>query len=660
MFSKILIANRGEIACRVIRTAKGLGISTVAVYSEADADSLHVQEADEAYCIGPAPAQESYLNIPKIVFVAKQSGSEAIHPGYGFLSENADFCRACGENNIVFIGPDVKAIEAMGSKSGAKQLMEKAQVPLVPGYQGEDQSLELLKKEANCIGYPLLIKASAGGGGKGMRLVESESMFEQALNSAKREAQQSFGNDLVILEKYLGNARHVEVQVFCDQQGNGVYLGDRDCSMQRRHQKILEEAPAPGLSDSVRMAMGEAAVRAAIAIQYRGAGTVEFLLDPDDQFYFMEMNTRLQVEHPVTEAVTNLDLVEWQLQIAAGKVLPLQQDQIKTTGHAIEARIYAEDAENDFLPSSGKIEYLRWPEPNSNVRIDTGVKETDSISSHYDPMIAKLIVWGENREQALSRLDYSLGQCCIGGIKTNIPFLYKLQKSQAFVDASMTTAYVDNNIQSFKEHSSEQALIVKALAGLAYRLNQQQRSDTQKQSPWCFNDSWRLNLPFSQRFTLLSEGEEFDLSVTENDDGFCIVVNQQNVELRGSIDSDTLCWESGGTLKKNRFYFEGQKLTLFVDNMVCCFEPQKRGFEDGHRENTDSSVCALMHGRVTALMVEAGQEVEEGELVAVMEAMKMEHNLTAAVDGTVTDVFFETGDQVEEGVLLIRLEGEED
>ena len=437
MFDKILIANRGEIACRIIKTARAMGVATVAVYSEADRNALHVQMADESVFIGPSPSTESYLLGDKIIQAALETGAEAIHPGYGFLSENAAFCRQCETNNLVFIGPPVESILAMGSKSAAKTIMADAGVPLVPGYHGEDQSPELILQAANNMGYPVLLKAAAGGGGKGMRAVYTEEEFDQALEAAKREARNSFNDDIMLVEKYLLKPRHVEIQVFCDSQGNGVYLFERDCSVQRRHQKVIEEAPAPGMSEALRQKMGEAAIKAAQAINYQGAGTVEFLLDAQGQFYFMEMNTRLQVEHPVTEMISGQDLVEWQLRVASGEPLPCSQEQLQINGHAFEARIYAEDPENDFLPATGRLNILRPPLENANVRVDTGVVEGDEVSIYYDPMIAKLVVWDLDRDRALQRLTEALSNYRIDGLTTNIGFLYNLATSQAFLKMAM-------------------------------------------------------------------------------------------------------------------------------------------------------------------------------------------------------------------------------
>ena len=445
MFTKILIANRGEIACRIIQTAKKMDIKTVAVYSDADRNSLHVSQADEAIHIGPSPSNESYLVIDKIIQAALSSGAQAIHPGYGFLSENADFCRQCEANNLVFIGPPVEAILAMGSKSAAKNIMAKANVPLVPGYHGDDQSPAILKQSAEDMGYPVLLKAASGGGGKGMRAVYQADEFDQALAAAKREAKNSFNDEIMLVEKYLQQPRHVEIQVFCDQHNNAVHLFERDCSLQRRHQKVIEEAPAPGMTEELRQRMGEAAIRAAIAINYQGAGTVEFLLDSSGEFFFMEMNTRLQVEHPVTEMISGQDLIEWQLRVANGEPLPCTQGQLNIKGHACEARIYAEDPEHDFLPSTGRLTVLQAPLETAHVRIDSGVTQGDEISVFYDPMITKLVVWDIDRERALERLIQALSEYKIAGVTTNIAFLYNLASSQAFRRGDVNTGFIEEH-----------------------------------------------------------------------------------------------------------------------------------------------------------------------------------------------------------------------
>jgi 3-methylcrotonyl-CoA carboxylase alpha subunit len=466
VFNKILIANRGEITCRVIRSARRLGIATVAVYSSADRNALHVEMADEAILIGDPPPRDSYLRGDMVLAAARRTGADAIHPGYGFLSENSDFCQQCSAEGVIFIGPPASAIEAMGSKSAAKRIMEQAGVPLVPGYHGDDQDSEILRAAANDMGYPVLLKAVAGGGGKGMRIVESADEFDRALAAAQREASKSFGNDVMLVEKYLRQPRHVEIQVFCDSHGNGVYLFERDCSVQRRHQKILEEAPAPDVDAKLRARMGEAAVEAANAIHYEGAGTVEFLLDRDGTFYFMEMNTRLQVEHPVTEMITGLDLVEWQLRVAAGETLPLRQDQLSINGHAFEARIYAEDPANDFLPVTGTLSYLQAPAESRHVRIDTGVRQGDEVSVYYDPMIAKLVVWDEDRNSALKRLCKALADYRISGMTTNVDFLYNLASSSPFQQADLDTGFIERHHEEIfhqQPHDLERAMPLAAL-----------------------------------------------------------------------------------------------------------------------------------------------------------------------------------------------------
>src|SRR5690554_5038891 len=509
MFRKILIANRGEIACRVIRTAHRLGIRCVAVYSDADRHALHVKMADEAVYLGAAPARDSYLVIEKVIEAAKQTGAEAIHPGYGFLSENSRFVQACDAAGIVFIGPPVGAIEAMGSKSAAKSIMEKAGVPLVPGYHGADQNPELLKAEAEKIGYPVLLKATAGGGGKGMRIVEKASEFEQALASAKREAINGFGDDTMLVEKYLVKPRHVELQVFCDSTGQGVYLFERDCSVQRRHQKVIEEAPAPGMSDELRAQMGNAALKAAQAIGYVNAGTVEFLLDADGSFFFMEMNTRLQVEHPVTEMITGQDLVEWQLRVAMGERLPLAQDELTITGHSFEARLYAEDPEQDFLPATGTLTRfaldlegagLSSSEKGSNkVRLDSGVESGDVVSMHYDPMLAKLIVHGDDRDQALATLNRALAALDVQGVVTNRAFLQRLATHPAFKGCELDTRFIEKNEATLfaTQEITTEAYAAAALIGL-----KQLARECESDSPWDRHDGFRLNAPHTIRIAL--------------------------------------------------------------------------------------------------------------------------------------------------------------
>ncbi len=631
MFDKILIANRGEIACRIIKTARAMGVATVAVYSEADRNALHVQMADESVFIGPSPSTESYLLGDKIIQAALETGAEAIHPGYGFLSENAAFCRQCETNNLVFIGPPVESILAMGSKSAAKTIMADAGVPLVPGYHGEDQSPELILQAANNMGYPVLLKAAAGGGGKGMRAVYTEEEFDQALEAAKREARNSFNDDIMLVEKYLLKPRHVEIQVFCDSQGNGVYLFERDCSVQRRHQKVIEEAPAPGMSEALRQKMGEAAIKAAQAINYQGAGTVEFLLDAQGQFYFMEMNTRLQVEHPVTEMISGQDLVEWQLRVASGEPLPCSQEQLQINGHAFEARIYAEDPENDFLPATGRLNILRPPLENANVRVDTGVVEGDEVSIYYDPMIAKLVVWDLDRDRALQRLTEALSNYRIDGLTTNIGFLYNLATSQAFKNGDVDTGFIEEHHQEIFRLRDTDTDYGAPLAAAAINSLRQQQAQVRAQqsgepnSPWHLVNHW--GLPPSQ-----------------------LQLRLQNKELSLSPDSQTdltgtklVVTESGFDLFTAKGFFQGSEIgpDLGLDS----------------EEGAASSLRAPMNGTLVSTMVEVGAKVHKGDTLLVMEAMKMEHSIEAPSDGLVTEFYYQAGDLVDGGAELLSFEG---
>ncbi len=543
MFKKILIANRGEIACRVIRTAQRMGITTVAVYSDADRDALHVELADEAIHIGPAPAQDSYLQGQRILEAARNSRAEAIHPGYGFLSENADFAADCEEQGIVFIGPPSNAIASMGSKSAAKRIMEGAGVPLIPGYHGDEQAPSHLCEEARRIGYPVLLKATAGGGGKGMRTVASAAEFDEALAAAKREAQAAFGDDRMLVEKFLAGPRHVEIQVFFDQAGHGVYLAERDCSLQRRHQKVIEEAPAPGLTEDLRKAMGEAAVRAGSAIDYRGAGTVEFLLDSQNRFFFMEMNTRLQVEHPVTEMITGVDLVEWQLRVAAGQDLPLSQDAIAVRGHAFEARIYAEDPERDFLPATGVLQTLRAPAESALVRVDTGVRQGDEISVYYDPLIAKLVVWGETRAEALHRLGRALPQYRIEGTVCNVPFLYNLATCSAFLEGPTHTRFIEEeHEQVFRTGAADKAsqLHPAALALLLHKSRRQTASSGDPYSPWQQPNAWRMNLPAMHRLELAWNEQCYPADIEQSGNHYRVTVAGDTVMMSATLEEETL------------------------------------------------------------------------------------------------------------------------
>ena len=519
MFNKILIANRGEIACRIIHTAKRLGVGTVAVYSEADVNARHVSLADEAVAIGPAPARDSYLAAEKLIAAAERTGAEAIHPGYGFLSENAGFAEACGDAGITFIGPSPRAIEAMGSKSAAKTIMRQAGIPLVPGYHGDNQDEMFLLGEAEKIGFPVMLKASAGGGGRGMRAVNGAAEFSEALRSAKREALGAFNDDRMLLEKYLEQPRHIEIQIFCDQHGNAVHLFERDCSIQRRHQKVLEEAPAPGMTDETRGAMGDAAISAARAIDYTGAGTVEFIVDTDGRFYFMEMNTRLQVEHPVTEFITGQDLVEWQLRVAAGERLPASQDQLAIDGHALEARIYAEDPDNGFLPSTGSLGHLRFPAETPQVRVDTGVRQGDTISVYYDPLIAKLIVRAGDRRNCLRRMLEALRQIQVAGVTTNIDFLTSVISHEAFQAADFDTGFIDRYLAELVPEKAPASPGVLALAALYQALRRDSRSRREAAtsddpaSPWWATDNWRPNLVEEEHFSFHDGAREHEVGM---------------------------------------------------------------------------------------------------------------------------------------------------
>ena len=658
MFEKILIANRGEIAVRVIKTARQMGIRTVAVYSDADRNARHVQLADEAVYIGETPPASSYLMGDRIIQAAKTTGARAIHPGYGFLSENADFCAACNAAGITFIGPSAAAIRAMGSKSAAKSLMEKAGVPLVPGYHGEDQSDAVLKSEADKIGYPVLLKAAAGGGGKGMRSVMAAADFESALATAKRESQSSFGDDQMLVEKLVLQPRHVEVQVFCDQQGNAVYLFERDCSVQRRHQKIIEEAPAPNISEQLRQQLGEAAINAALAINYVGAGTVEFLLDNQHQFYFMEMNTRLQVEHPVTEMITGQDLVAWQLKVANGEALPLQQDQLQIHGHAFEARIYAEDPDNDYLPAAGTVSYLREPETSDVVRVDTGVIQGDEVGVHYDPMIAKLIVWGEDRQSALTRLRAALTDYHIGGVTTNVAFLRRLAASQPFRAAEVETGFLVTHAAVLQPDLDIPFYL--ALAFLYKTLLPRQQ--TQDPSPFGISDSFRINsaAPLQREFVIQDKPDaESTVKVSgyESSDG-CFSISVQNAHYTASatLKQQCLIAEIDGHQIKADFFPHADGYYLVTPDCSFYFcEPTKQ-----HESNSlaEASFTAPMNGTIVEILKQAGDQAKAGEPIVIMEAMKMEHVIRAHVDGVVTEVFYAAGDLVDGGAPLIEFDTE--
>lgn len=671
MFSKLLIANRGEISCRIIKTAKRLGINTVAVYSEADNSALHVKLADEAVHIGPAPSKDSYLQGEKIIQAALRVGADAIHPGYGFLSENAQFAKLCEQNNIVFVGPPVAAIEAMGSKSAAKHIMQQADVPLVPGYHGDEQSVEVLQSHADKMGYPVLLKAAAGGGGKGMRQVWQPEDFADALDAAKREAMSSFNDDLMLVEKYLTQPRHVEIQVFCDNLDNAVYLFERDCSVQRRHQKVIEEAPAFGMTQSLRQQMGEAALKAAKAIDYRGAGTVEFLLDSDGQFYFMEMNTRLQVEHPVTEMITSQDLVEWQLLVANNQALPCLQNELTIKGHAFEARIYAEDPDNDFLPDTGCLSLLSPPLESKHVRVDTGVLQGDEVSVYYDPMIAKLIVWDENRDKALSRLTKALSDYHIDGVTTNLDFLYNLANSAAFRAEQIDTSFIEKHHDDLFIGNQQDIKDMLPLAALTTVLDTHTShsgiESADPFSPWSHSDAWRANEQHSQNLALHAHGQTFQVQIDHHNAGqkqtFKIQVQQQAYVCEGTLTGTELVSIINGHKTQAKICVHQRPnekaYSIFCNGRVVRFSQPRIDLGDDHQDTAGNEFIAPMNGTVVALIVEPQQAVEKGQTLMVMEAMKMEHSLKASSAGWVSEFYYQPGELVDGGAQLLAFHQEE-
>ncbi|MTI09185.1 acetyl/propionyl/methylcrotonyl-CoA carboxylase subunit alpha [Curvivirga aplysinae] len=663
MFTKVLIANRGEIAVRVIKTAREMGIASVAVYSDADANAMHVAMADEAVHLGPAPARESYLIGEKVIQAALDTGAEAIHPGYGFLSENAEFADAVEAAGLIFIGPTADAIRAMGSKSAAKELMGGASVPLVPGYHGDNQDADFLKSEADKIGYPVLIKASAGGGGKGMRLVEKTEDFLDALDSCKREAISSFGDDLVLIEKFVTNPRHIEMQVFADEHGNAVHLFERDCSIQRRHQKVIEEAPAPGLPADLQAEMGKAAVAAAKAIQYRGAGTIEFIADCEDDgtprgFYFMEMNTRLQVEHPVTEMITGQDLVSWQFKVASGEELPLTQEDLSINGHSMEVRLYAEDPDGGFLPAIGHLDYLELPEDIA--RIDTGVRTGDDVSMHYDPMIAKIIVHGEDRDAAIRKLAQALANSKISGVTTNRDFLGKILEEQAFQIAKLDTGFIERYEESLLPDRSKEEEAAARIAMLAMMLEREIDADIDNAntddpwSPWASTDHWRLNDIAHSDAILKGKNAEFKLAAMPRDGGFDIALNDEIEWLSGDyVDDVTLAITNGDWKGKVSVIVAEDTFTVITEGgsyPITLFDPVAAASQD---EGGSDRLAAPMPGKVTAVHASNGDDVEEGQLLMVLEAMKMEHSILAPHAGKIDSIRFGEGDQVADGDVLV-------
>ncbi|MBU0589091.1 MAG: acetyl/propionyl/methylcrotonyl-CoA carboxylase subunit alpha [Gammaproteobacteria bacterium] len=700
MFKKILIANRGEIACRVAATARRMAIQTVAVYSDADADAKHVRACDEAVHIGGSAPKDSYLRWERIIEAAKATGAQAIHPGYGFLSENEEFAQACADAGLVFIGPPPSAIKAMGLKAESKQLMEKAGVPLVPGYHGTDQDATMLKHEADRIGYPVLIKASAGGGGKGMRAVERAEDFAAALASCQREAINSFGDDAVLIEKYVQRPRHIEIQVFGDSHGNYVYLFERDCSVQRRHQKVLEEAPAPGMTAEMRQQMGLAAVAAARAVNYVGAGTVEFIVEQREEvpasakrsaagpsqggaapsggsedtlvpsvgamsFFFMEMNTRLQVEHPVTEAITGQDLVAWQLQVASGEKLPLSQEQLKITGHAIEARICAENPDNNFLPATGSLQVYALPDCTmfeyGAVRVDSGVREGDTISPYYDSMVAKLIVHGATREEALARLDMALTQTRIVGLTTNVQFLRHVLQSRSFAQAELDTALIPRE-EAVLFRQERVGLPLAAASVVAHTLQQEQAVQQAQTGasgwldPWARRDDWRAYGVSMRRFEFEFHGEPHAATLTCLHDGALqLAVDDVAGGLTWSPVGEALDVQFGGRRELVHVHRQGELAHVFARAGATQIVVIDALAHAGDSQSEGGRLTAPMPGKVVSFAVKAGDKVSKGQALAVMEAMKMEHTIAAPADGVVAELLYAPGDQVNEGAELLKL-----
>jgi 3-methylcrotonyl-CoA carboxylase alpha subunit len=643
MFRSVLIANRGEVACRIIRTARALGMRSIAVYSDADARAMHVRMADEAHPIGPAPAAQSYLVGERLIDVAGRARADCIHPGYGFLSENADFAQACADAGVVFVGPPPDAIRAMGLKGSAKALMQKAGVPVVPGYHGEEQAPDLLQRKAGEIGYPVLIKAVAGGGGKGMRKVERAADFDAALAAARREAQAAFGDDRVLVEKYVTAPRHIEMQVFADSHGNVIHLNERDCSLQRRHQKVIEEAPAPGMTPALRAAIGAAAVRAAQAVGYAGAGTVEFIADgtgglKENAFWFMEMNTRLQVEHPVTEAITGLDLVEWQFRVAAGEKLPLRQDEVPLSGHAVEARLYAEDPEHGFLPSTGRLAGLRFPQ-GEGLRIDSGVAEGDAVTPFYDPMIAKVIAHASTRGEALERLADALERTVVAGPRSNAGFLAALVRARDFRAGRFDTGFIDAHLAELG--ATPQPLDKAAVAAGARELLARERArltGEEPASPWDASDGFQLSGVRRLDLPLIADGETVIAEAVYGATGLTVAVD-------GTVAAaDAVCIADSETIYVLR---RGRQVKIGLRDLAL---DQAGDAAEG------GLVRAPMHGKVLAVLVEEGARVTKGQRVAIIEAMKMEHTLTAPIDGRVAEISVGKDAQVGEGARLMLIE----
>ena len=656
----LLIANRGEIACRIIKTAKRLNLKTIAIYATPDVNALHCQMADEAYCVGDVPVEKSYLNMDKIISVAKQAHADAIHPGYGFLSENAQFSDMCEKNGFIFVGPGSDAIAKMAVKDEAKAIMIKAKVPCVPGYMGKVQDNNTLSKAATDIGYPIMLKAAKGGGGKGMRVVHQPSELLDAIEASKRESMSSFGDDTLFIEKYLTTSRHIEVQIFRDNFGNCVHLFERDCSLQRRHQKIIEESPATDIPASVKQALFQAAIDAANAIDYRGAGTIEFLYDNQQNFYFMEMNTRLQVEHPVTEMITRLDLVEWQLLVADGQALPLQQQDIHSQGHAIEARIYAEDPYHQFLPASGTIKDILLP--SGNYRLDSGIKVGDNINIYFDPILAKLIVHASTREQAILKLQHALNEYHLIGLSTNLPFLRNIIKDSVFLSGKGHTQYVESHLETLLPKPDSPTPFELAMIGMiqVHKRAQQVRQVDEPNSPWNHLKAWRVNLPFEETFTLqyLNEDIIYRVLHPKQPDGYYyleilntpIALNIKTTLVNNRINA------MFDSLEMNAyFYSDEHNIDLFHEGKSLAFKPKTY---DSHSssDGPNHALIAPMPGVISKIWVKAGEKVEKGTKLVALEAMKMEHTVFSPSDGLIKSIHYEIGDQVDEGCELIDFE----
>ncbi len=663
MFKKILIANRSEIACRIIETCRRLGIQSVAVYSEVEANARHVQMADEAHCIGAAAPGESYLRMETILSVAQQNQVEAIHPGYGFLAENVEFALQCQEKGIVFIGPSPEAIEVMGSKSRAKQLMEEVGIPVVPGYHGTEQDPAFLQAEAQKIGYPLMIKAVAGGGGKGMRLVKNSADFLSLLESAKRETRNAFGDENMLLERFVATPRHIEFQIFGDEQGNVVHLFERECSIQRRHQKIIEETPSPFLSKNLRFQMGTAAITAAKAIDYVGAGTIEFLVGADHSFYFMEMNTRLQVEHAITEMTTGFDLVEWQLRVANHETLPVQQDHIRQEGHAIEVRIYAENPNNQFLPSIGKLHQWVHPEVGSRLRVDTGINQGDVVQIHYDPMLAKLIVWDENRANAIQRLQNALAQTGVMGVTTNIPFLHAIASHPSFLEGSIDTLFVDTHLEELLPTPSEPpelvvwAAAIQTLLRRESQIKQAALESGDAHSPWNRTDHWRMNgqgyenLEFRNR-----DDQTFSVQIHKEQECYIITLPQRSVSLAvKAARPPFLTLQYEGKQETLMILQQERNCTVVVGQERYDLSEADPFFIETETTEITGQIKAPMPGLVGRLLVAQGDSVKSGQTLMILEAMKMEHSLQASRDGIVEKIYHAEGAVVDEGTILITI-----